>query len=198
MPSSTPWICSGRRGLCPRRRLWRSRAPITTGSRAASARTLSARDAVYDSHDDKSLATFTLESDGGEQVSLESLRGKPVVLYFYPRDDTPGCTAQACGIRDAWGEFEQRGAVVLGVSPDSASSHVKFKDKYGLPFTLLADEDHALAEAYGVWVEKSMAGRTYMGVERSTFVIDADGNVSKVMRRVKPDTHADDVLAALP
>jgi peroxiredoxin Q/BCP len=142
--------------------------------------------------------SFTLPSDSGEDVSLESLRGKPVVLYFYPRDDTPGCTVQACGIRDAWGEFEQRGAVVLGVSPDSASSHVKFRDKYDLPFMLLADEDHAVAEAYGVWVEKSMAGKTYMGVERSTFVIDADGNVSKVMRRVKPVAHADDVLAALP
>ena len=129
---------------------------------------------------------------------MSSLKGAPVVLYFYPRDDTPGCTTQACGIRDAWGEFEKAGAVVLGVSPDSATSHVKFKDKYELPFTLLADEDHSTAEAYGVWVEKSMAGKTFMGVERSTFVIDADGNVAKVMRRVKPDTHADDVLAALP
>ena len=141
---------------------------------------------------------FTLQSDTGETVTLSSLRGSPVVLYFYPKDDTPGCTAQACGIRDAWGEFEKAGAVVLGVSPDSQKSHVKFRDKYGLPFTLLADEDHAIAEAYGVWVEKSMAGKTYMGVERSTFVIDADGNVAKVMRSVKPDTHADDVLAALP
>ena len=146
----------------------------------------------------KPAPSFTLPSDSGETISLESLRGKPVVLYFYPRDDTPGCTAQACGIRDAWGEFEERGAVVLGVSPDSTESHEKFKGKYGLPFTLLADEDHATAEAYGVWVEKSMAGKKYMGVERSTFVIDADGNVAKVMRRVKPDTHADDVLAALP
>jgi thioredoxin-dependent peroxiredoxin len=146
----------------------------------------------------KPAPTFTLQSDGGEQVSLESLKGKPVVLYFYPKDDTPGCTAQACAIRDAWDAFEQRGAVVLGVSPDSADSHVKFKAKYDLPFTLLADEDHEVSEAYGVWVEKNMAGKTYMGVERSTFVIDADGNVSKVMRRVKPDTHADDVLAALP
>ncbi len=140
---------------------------------------------------------FTLTSDSGEQVSLESLRGKPVVLYFYPRDDTPGCTVQACGIRDVWGEFQRSGAVVLGVSPDSAASHVKFRHKYSLPFTLLADEDHSVSEVYGTWVEKSMAGKTYMGVERSTFVIDADGNVAKVMRRVKPDTHADDVLAAL-
>lgn len=141
--------------------------------------------------------TFTLPSDGGEDVSLESFRGKPVVLYFYPRDDTPGCTTQARGIRDAWDEFERRGAVVLGVSPDSATKHVKFKEKYGLPFTLLADEDHAVSESYGVWVEKSMAGKTYMGVERSTFVIDAEGNVATVIRRVKPDTHAAQVLEAL-
>jgi peroxiredoxin Q/BCP len=146
----------------------------------------------------KPAPTFTLESDNGESVSLESLRGRPVVLYFYPKDDTPGCTAQACGIRDAWGEFEARGAVVLGVSPDSVASHETFRDKYGLPFTLLADEDHSVAEAYGVWGEREMAGRKYMGVERSTFVIDAEGKVAKVMRRVKPDTHADDVLAALP
>ena len=130
-------------------------------------------------------------------MSLESFRGKPVVLYFYPKDDTPGCTAQACGIRDAWGEFANSGAVVLGVSPDSPELHVKFKEKYRLPFTLLADEDHAVAETYGVWVEKNMYGKKYMGVERSTFVIDADGNIAKIMRRVKPDTHADDVLAAL-
>jgi len=115
----------------------------------------------------------------------------------YSTDDTPGCTTQACGIRDAWGEFERRGAVVLGVSPDGEASHVRFRQKYDLPFTLLADPDHATAEAYGVWVEKSMYGRTYMGVERSTFVIDADGKVVKVMRSVKPSTHADEVLAAL-
>ncbi len=104
---------------------------------------------------------------------------------------------QACAIRDAWGEFERSGAVVLGVSPDSAESHVQFRDKYELPFTLLADEDHSVSEAYGTWVEKNYAGKTYMGVERSTFVIDEDGNVAKVMRRVKPDEHADDVLAVL-
>ena len=145
----------------------------------------------------KPAPTFTLPDDSGDDVSLESLRGKPVVLYFYPKDDTPGCTAQACGIRDAWGEFVTRGAVVLGVSPDNPGHHVKFKEKYGLPFTLLADEDHAVAETYGVWVEKSMYGKKYMGIERSTFVIDADGNIAKIMRKVKPDTHADDVLAAL-
>jgi peroxiredoxin Q/BCP len=141
---------------------------------------------------------FTLASDTGEQVSLSQFRGRPVVLYFYPKDDTPGCTAQACGIRDAWGEFQSRGAVVLGVSPDDESAHVKFKEKYELPFTLLADTDHSTAEDYGVWVEKEYAGKSYMGVERSTFVIDADGTVAKELRRVKPDTHADDVLAALP
>jgi peroxiredoxin Q/BCP len=141
---------------------------------------------------------FSLTSDTGETVTLSSLRGSNVVLYFYPKDDTPGCTTQACGIRDSWGEFEDRGAVVLGISPDSETSHVKFKDKFGLPFTLLADPDHATAEAYGVWVEKKNYGKTRMGIERSTFLIDRDGTVTKVMRSVKPDTHAADVLAALP
>jgi thioredoxin-dependent peroxiredoxin len=140
---------------------------------------------------------FELTTDAGETVRLSSLRGKPVVLYFYPKDDTPGCTAQACGIRDVYGEFERAGAVVLGVSPDDERSHVKFKEKYDLPFTLLADTDHTVAEEFGVWGEKSFAGRKYMGVNRSTFVIDADGNVKKVMHDVKPATHADDVLAAL-
>ncbi len=145
----------------------------------------------------KPAPTFTLPSDTGEEVSLESLRGKPVVLYFYPKDDTPGCTVQACGIRDAWSDFERTGAVVLGVSPDSPESHAKFREKYSLPFTLLADEEHDVAEAYGTWVMKTYMGNEYMGVERSTFVIDADGNLKKVMRSVKPDEHADDVLAAL-
>ena len=104
---------------------------------------------------------FTLTSDSGEAVTLSSLRGKPVVLYFYPKDDTPGCTTQACGIRDAYGEFERAGAVVLGISPDDESSHVKFKDKYELPFTLLADTDHSVAEQYGVWGERSFAGKTH-------------------------------------
>jgi peroxiredoxin Q/BCP len=141
--------------------------------------------------------TFTLPSDSGEDISLESFRGKPVVLYFYPKDDTPGCTAQACGIRDVWGELERTGAIVLGVSPDEPSKHVKFREKYDLPFTLLSDTEHTVAEAYGTWVEKSMYGKTYMGMERSTFVIDADGNVAKIMRKVKPDEHADAVLGAL-
>jgi len=145
----------------------------------------------------KAAPDFSLTSDAGETVSLSSLKGSPVILYFYPKDDTPGCTKQACGIRDAWGEFERSGAVVLGVSPDSEESHVKFKEKFDLPFTLLADPDHHTADDYGVWVEKSMYGKTYMGVERSTFVIAADGTLAKVMRKVKPETHADDVLAAL-
>ncbi len=141
---------------------------------------------------------FSLTSDSGEKVSLAAQRGKPVVLYFYPKDNTTGCTTQACGIRDSWSEFEQRGAVVLGVSPDSEASHFGFKQKHDLPFTLLADPDHATAEAYGVWVEKSMYGKTYMGVERSTFVIDAAGVVTRVLRAVKPERHVDDVLAVLP
>jgi thioredoxin-dependent peroxiredoxin len=145
----------------------------------------------------KPAPSFSLPNETGEMVSLDSLRGMPVVLYFYPKDDTPGCTRQACGIRDAWGDFERRGATVLGVSADGVRSHTKFKAKYELPFTLLADEDHSVAEQYGVWVEKKFAGKKYMGIERSTFVIDENGNVAKVMRRVKPDEHADQVLAAL-
>ena len=145
----------------------------------------------------KPAPEFELTSDSGETVKLSDLRGKQVVLYFYPKDDTPGCTTQACGIRDVYGEFEQTGAVVLGVSPDDERSHVKFKEKYDLPFTLLADEDHRVSEEYGVWGEKSYMGKKYMGVERSTFVIDEDGNVKRVMRKVKPNTHADDVLETL-
>jgi peroxiredoxin Q/BCP len=145
----------------------------------------------------KPAPDFELPTDGGETIKLSELRGKPVVLYFYPKDDTPGCTTQACGIRDAYGEFEKAGAVVLGVSPDSEKSHGKFKDKYELPFTLLADTGHSVAEQYGVWGEKSFAGKKYMGVKRSTFVIDADGNVKRVLHDVKPANHADDVLEAL-
>jgi thioredoxin-dependent peroxiredoxin len=141
---------------------------------------------------------FELTSDSGERIKLSQFRGKPVVLYFYPRDDTPGCTTQACGIRDSYEDFEQRGAVVLGVSPDEETSHVKFKQKYGLPFTLLADPEHEVSEQYGVWGEKKYMGKTYWGVERSTFLIDEEGRIAKVMRRVKPDTHVEQVLAALP
>jgi peroxiredoxin Q/BCP len=145
----------------------------------------------------KAAPDFELATDTGEKVKLSDLRGKQVVLYFYPKDDTPGCTTQACGIRDAYGEFEQTGAVVLGISPDDSESHEKFKQKYSLPFTLLADEGHKVAETYGVWGERKNYGKTYMGIERSTFVIDENGTVKKVMRRVKPDTHADKVLDVL-
>jgi peroxiredoxin Q/BCP len=134
---------------------------------------------------------FTLESDSGGEVTLSSLRGQPVVLYFYPKDDTPGCTRQACGIRDAYGEFERAGAAVFGVSADTQASHERFKSKYELPFTLLADPEHELGEPYGVAQEGKNS------YERSTFVIDADGNVSRILRRVNPDSHADEVLAAL-
>jgi len=140
---------------------------------------------------------FTLPSDTGEQVTLSGFRGKPVVLYFYPKDNTSGCTTQACAIRDAWGDFQAAGAVVLGVSPDNVASHAKFRDSFDLPFTLLADTDHAVAELYGVWAEKSRYGRTYMGIVRSTFVIDADGTVIKIMAKVQPATHADEVLEVL-
>ena len=145
----------------------------------------------------KPAPDFELASESGETVRLSDLRGKQVVLYFYPKDDTPGCTTQACGIRDVYGELQGEGAVVLGVSPDDERSHVKFKQKYELPFTLLADTDHHVADEYGVWAEKKYRGRTYMGVERSTFVIDENGDVKRAMRNVKPDTHADDVLATL-
>ena len=114
---------------------------------------------------------FELQTDSGGRLRLSDLRGKQVVLYFYPKDDTPGCTTQACGIRDAYAQFEQTGAVVLGISPDDAASHAKFKEKFGLPFTLLADEGHHVADEYGVWAEKNYRGRKYMGVDRSTFVI---------------------------
>jgi thioredoxin-dependent peroxiredoxin len=145
----------------------------------------------------KPAPDFELLSDSGETVTLSSFRGKPVVLYFYPKDNTSGCTTQACGIRDAWSEFEAAGAVVLGVSPDGVASHQKFKGDFDLPFALLADPEHAVAETYGVWQEKSRDGRTYMGIVRSTFVIGADGNVVKIMHNVEPATHTEDVLAIL-
>jgi peroxiredoxin Q/BCP len=146
----------------------------------------------------KEAPDFELASDTGERVRLSELRGRPVVLYFYPKDDTPGCTTQAFSFRDAYGEFEERGAVVLGVSPDTESSHARFKAKHGLPFTLLADPEHEVAERYGVWVEKNRYGKKSMGINRSTFVIDEEGNVARAMHGVKPDNHADLVLSALP
>ena len=141
---------------------------------------------------------FELATDEGERVRLSDLKGSPVVLYFYPADYTPGCTAQACEIRDQWSQFRERGAVVLGVSPDDEESHARFREKYSLPFTLLADPGHDVAEKYGVWVEKNNYGRKSMGIERSTFVIDQDGNVARALRRVKPEGHAERVLEALP
>jgi thioredoxin-dependent peroxiredoxin len=141
--------------------------------------------------------TFTLPSDDGSQVSLEALRGQSVVLYFYPKDDTSGCTTEACEFRDTLPRIAEGGAVVLGVSPDPVASHRKFKEKYDLNFPLLADEDHAVAEAYGAWKEKSMYGRKYWGVERSTFLIGPDGVIRKVWRRVKPKGHAEAVAAEL-
>ena len=145
----------------------------------------------------KKAPEFTLQGSSKESISLKDLRGKTVVLYFYPKDDTPGCTKEACDFRDSLKKFTSKKAIVLGVSPDTLKAHDKFIDKFELPFELLSDPDHAVAEKYGVWVEKSMYGRKYMGIERSTFVIDANGNVVKVMRMVKPGTHAADVLAAL-
>lgn len=140
---------------------------------------------------------FTLENQDGESVSLSDFRGRKVVLYFYPKDDTSGCTVQACELRDNADTFDARGAVILGVSPDPVKSHRKFADKYELPFTLLADVDHRVAEAYGVWQEKSMYGRKYWGNERTTFVIDEQGRIAKVLPKVKPAEHVDQVLASL-
>jgi peroxiredoxin Q/BCP len=146
----------------------------------------------------KPAPDFELESDTGDKVKLSEFRGRPVVLYFYPKDDTPGCTTEACEFRDAYDVFRERGAVVLGVSPDDVTSHEKFKTKYELPFTLLADPDHAVAEQYGVWGEKKFAGKSYMGINRSTFIIDGDGNVARAMRGIKPAGHASQVLDSLP
>ena len=134
---------------------------------------------------------FTLTSDSGEAVSLAGFRGRKVVLYFYPKDDTSGCTAQACDLRDAMDDFVSIGAVILGVSPDSQRSHEKFKSKYDLNFPLLVDDDHTVSTAYGAWVEKSMYGKKYMGIERSTFIIDEEGMLEAVWRKVKAREHAD-------
>lgn len=140
---------------------------------------------------------FTAQTDSGQSVKLSDYRGKRVVLYFYPKDDTPGCTTQACGFRDAYPQIEEKNAVVLGVSPDSERSHVKFKSKFNLPFTLLVDSDHAIAEAYGVWGEKSMYGKKYMGIIRSNFVIDEAGQIVKTMYNIKPAESTAEALAAL-
>jgi peroxiredoxin Q/BCP len=140
---------------------------------------------------------FTLSDQDGNQVTLSDLRGQPVVLYFYPKADTPGCTTQACGIRDHRADYERSGAKVLGVSPDTVAAQRKFADKYGLDFSLLADENHEVAELYGVWGEKKMYGKTYLGVQRATFVIDPEGKVAKVFPEVSPKTHDEVVLEAL-
>ena len=144
-----------------------------------------------------SAPDFTAATDSGATVRLSDLRGKRVVLYFYPKDDTPGCTTQACGFRDSYPVIEEKNGVVLGVSPDGVKSHQKFKTKFNLPFTLVVDEDHAIAEAYGVWVEKSMYGKKYMGVERSHFVIDEQGILVDAQVKVKPDDSVAMALAAL-
>lgn len=141
---------------------------------------------------------FELETDSGESVRLSDYRSRSVILYFYPKDDTPGCTKEACGIRDNWGEFERRGAVVLGVSADSVASHQRFKAKYRLPFALLADTEHKVAELYGAWQPKRLAGKSFLGMVRSTFLIDAEGKVAKVWPKVDPAKHTDWVLAELP
>ena len=145
----------------------------------------------------KAAPAFTLETDTGDSLSLKDLKGKNVVLYFSPKDDTSGCTTEACEFRDLMPRFAKGSAVILGVSPDTVKSHQKFKTKYDLPFTLLADTEHAIAEKYGVWKEKSMYGRKYMGVERTTFLIDATGKLRKIFEKVKPAGHADEVAAAL-
>ena len=139
---------------------------------------------------------FTLPTDGNGSVSLAKLRGKPVVLYFYPKDDTTGCTAEACGFRDSFPDYGKTGAMVIGVSRDSVASHDKFKKKHGLPFILAADQDGKVCESYGVWVEKSMYGRKYMGIDRSTFLIDKDGVVRGAWHKVKVPGHVAEVLKA--
>jgi len=140
---------------------------------------------------------FTLAADDGTKVKLSELKGTPVVLYFYPKDDTPGCTIEACAFRDRKQELTKLGARVFGVSPDSVESHVKFRDKFDLNFPLLADVGHKIAEKYGAWREKNMYGKKSMGIQRSTFLIDADGKVAKVWKRVKVDGHDEQVIEAL-
>jgi thioredoxin-dependent peroxiredoxin len=140
---------------------------------------------------------FTLPDQDGNPVTLSELRGQPVVLYFYPKSDTPGCTTQACGIRDHRSDYERAGAKIVGVSPDTVAAQRKFADKYDLDFTLLADEDQSVAELYGVWGEKKMYGKTYMGVRRSTFIIDPEGTVAQVIPKASPKTHDEVVLEAL-
>jgi thioredoxin-dependent peroxiredoxin len=145
----------------------------------------------------ESAADFSLSDDHGRQVKLSDFRGKPVVLYFYPQDDTPGCTKEACAFRDRSSELQAKGAVVLGVSPDNVASHGQFRDKYSLNFPLLADVGHQVAERYGAWREKNMYGKVTLGIQRSTFLIDGDGKVRKVWKKVNVDGHDEQVLQAL-
>jgi peroxiredoxin Q/BCP len=145
----------------------------------------------------KPAPDFTLQDQVGKKVTLSKLKGSPVVLYFYPKDDTPGCTREACAFRDAFAEYEKLGAKILGVSPDAVESHAKFIKKHELPFTLLADTEHKVCEAYGVWKEKNMYGRKSMGVERTTLIIDSKGIVRQVFPRVKVDGHSEAVLTAI-
>jgi peroxiredoxin Q/BCP len=140
---------------------------------------------------------FSADTNGGGHVSLADFRGKPVILYFYPKDDTPGCTKEACAFRDQFAGFQKRGAIVLGVSPDPVKAHDKFVEKFKLPFTLLADVDKKIVTAYGVWGEKTFMGRKYMGTHRVTFLIGSDGRIQKIWPLVKPDSHAAEILAAL-
>jgi peroxiredoxin Q/BCP len=140
---------------------------------------------------------FTLPDQDGEEVSLSGLKGETIVLYFYPRANTPGCTTQACSVRDRGADYKAAGARVIGISPDPVEAVTKFADKFDLDFTLLADADHAVADTYGTWVEKSMYGKKYMGVQRATFIVGADGKIAKVFARVSPKTHDDVVLEAL-
>jgi peroxiredoxin Q/BCP len=140
---------------------------------------------------------FTLPDQDGKRVSLRDFAGRRVVLYFYPKDDTSGCTTEACEFRSQWKQIEAEGAVILGVSPDGPASHAKFRQKYRLPFTLLADEKHVVGTKYGVWARKSMYGRSYMGILRTTFLIDQQGRIERVFERVKPKGHAAEILAAL-
>ena len=139
---------------------------------------------------------FKTTDQNGESVSLKDLRGQKVVLYFYPKDDTPGCTKEACSFRDAYSKFKKQDITVLGVSPDKEAAHKKFETKYKLPFTLLVDTDHSIAESYSVWGEKKFMGRTYMGVHRTTFLIDEKGKIKKIFEKVKPEDHASEVLGA--
>jgi len=140
---------------------------------------------------------FTANTSGGGKISLADFRGKNVILYFYPKDDTPGCTKEACAFRDHFADFKKKGAVVLGVSTDAVKSHDKFVEKFKLPFTLLADEDKKIVEAYGVWGQKCFMGRKYMGTHRVTFLIGPDGKIKKIWPTMKPDEHAEEVLAVL-